>query len=195
MELQIRKRTIFLILGIIGIIVLILGFSQLYKNYLKPVKSVYINDVPFTFRRDVRRALKVDLFPKEELLHELFTNYRVRNITILFKAGTPETNALYELETIELTYKLFRYDDITRGMVRPRKSFNAEEIENYENITREDSVLKIILVPPEFSDETRVSAGGNRIWVYGRTDKEFDLATMKAILSIMNVTNVEDLVN
>jgi hypothetical protein len=199
MEIEIRKKTIFkilkLVLGLIGIIVLVFLFSRLYQNQLRPIKTIYLGDMPFSFRRDIRRALELEIFPKEELLHDLFSDFQMRNITILFKAGTPETNALSQIQTFELTYKLFRYDDITRGALRPKKTFSAKEIENYENITREENVLKIILVPPEFSDETRVTAGGNRIWIYGKSEKEFDLATMKAILSMMNVTSIQGLVN
>ena len=195
MEIQIRRKTIFTVLGLIGIIVLVFLFSRLYQNQLRPVKTIYLGNMPFSFRRDIRKALEVEVFPKEELFHDLFRDFQTRNITILFKAGTPETNALSQIQTFELTYKLFRYDDITRGAIRPKKTFSAKEVGSYENITREEGVLKIILVPPEFSEETRVTAGGNRIWIYGKTEKEFDLVTMRAILSIMNITSIEGLVN
>ena len=79
-------------------------------------------------------------------------------------------------------------------MFRTKKSFNAETIETYDNITREDDTLKIILVGPEFTNQTRVTGGGNRIWIYGETNKDFDFAVMRAILSVMNVTSLEGFV-
>lgn len=178
---------------IVGIIALCLMTYQAYQ-YVKPIKTIFIKGVPFSFREDVRKALNVEIFPREEILHQLFSDYKIRNVTILFRPGTPETNALYQLETFEIVYKMSRYDDLTRGVFRPKRQFNAEPIDTYDNITREDTILKIILVPPEFSNQTRVTGGGNRIWVYGETNKEFDFAVMKAILSVMNVTSLEGFV-
>ena len=187
MKFKIKGKIIRFI--VIGIILILLSY-QIYQ-YVKPVNTIFIKGVPFSFRRDVRKALNVEIFPREEILHDLFSNYKIKNVTILFKPGTPETNALYQVETFEIVYKLSRYDDLTQGMFRSKKQFNAEEIDTYDNITREDTILKIILVPPEFSNQTRVTGGGNRIWVYGETDKGFDLAVMKAILSVMNVTSLD----
>lgn len=187
MEVKISMRTIGIILAIIIAIPLIYFIYQ----QLKPVKTIYIKGVPFSFREDIRRAFRVEIFPREYVLAEAFQDFKIRNATILFKPGSPETNALYQLETFEITYKLSRYDDLTRGFIRPKKTFNAEEIDSYNNITRDSRTLKIILIPPEFSNETKVIAGGNRIWIYGKTQKDFDLAVEKAILSMMNVTSLE----
>jgi thiamine pyrophosphokinase len=66
------------------------------------------------------------------------------------------------------------------------KNFNAQPIESYENITREDDVLKIILVPPGVANDTYVRGGGNRIFIYGKDIKGFDLATMRTILIAMD---------
>ena len=187
MEIKIKKKTIGIILGLIVIILLSCVAYQLFK----PITTIFIKGVPFSFRRDIRRALNVEVSPREEILYDLFTDYKIRNVTIVFKPGTPETNAFYQLETFEIVYKLSRYDDLTGGIFRPPKYFNAQQVDTYDNILRDDNTLKIILVPPEFSNETRVSAGGNRIWIYGETEKDFDFAVMKAILSVMNVTSLE----
>ena len=186
MEIKIGMKFIKTVIAL----ALLLFLSYRLYQYLKPVETIFIKNVSFSFREDVRKALKVEASPNEEVLYKLFTDYDMKNITILFKPGTPETNALYQIETFEIVYKLSKYDNSFRGF-KPKKTFNAEEIESYENITREEGVLKIILVSPEFSNQTRVTGGGNRIWVYGKTDKEFDAAVAKAILSMMNVTNIE----
>ena len=190
MEFKIKGKTIGFI--VIGIALVLLSY-QIYQ-YVKPVYTIFLEGVPFSFRSDVRKALDVEVFPREEILYDLFSNYKIRNVTILFKPGTPETNALYQLQTIEIVYKLTRYDNLMRSIFRPKMHFNAEPIDTYDNITREDTILKIILLPPEFSNQTRVTGGGNRIWVYGKTDKGFDLAVMKAMLSVMNVTTLEGFV-
>lgn len=178
---------------IIGIIIIGFIIYQIY-NYIRPIKTIFIKGKAFSFREDLREALKVETFPNENLFHELFSDYKTRNVTMLFKASTPKTNAIYQMETFEIVYKLSRYDDLTRSIFRPKKAFDAKEIDSYENITREDEVLKIILVPPDFSNQTKVTAGGNRIWIYGKTNKEFDFAVEKALLSMMNVTTLEGFV-
>ena len=187
MEFKIELKYIWIFFGII---LSILISYQLYVHF-KPVKTIFIRKNAFSFRQDIKKALNVEIFPREDVLNQLFSNYRIKNVTILFKPGTPKTNTLYQLQTIEIVYKLSKYDHLTRKFFMPKKQFNAEPIDSYENITREDTRLKIILVPPEFSNKTRVSAGGNRIWIYGKTDKEFDYAVMKAILSVMNITSLE----
>lgn len=187
MEIQIKKKNILIFLGL----VILIALSYVIYQHFRPIQTIFIRGIPFSFRRDIRKALLVELTPKEELLNELFLDYKVKNITILFKPGKPETNALYQLETFEIAYKLTRYYEVSKPVFAPKKSFNAEPIDSYENITREDEKLKIILVPPEFSNQTRVVAGGNRIWIYGKTEKNFDFAVMKAILSVMNVSTTE----
>jgi len=187
MKLEIKMKHIGMILGIIIFSIIVYQALQ----YLKPVKTIFIKGTPFSFREDIRKALDVEIFPEGYVLHELFTDFKLRNITVVFKPGSPETNGIYQLETFEIVYKMSRYDDLTRGMFRPKKEFSGEPIESYDNITREDKVLKVILIPPEFSNQTRVLATGNKIWIYGKTEKEFDHAVMKAILSMMNVTSLE----
>ena len=178
---------------ILVLILIVITFYEVYQ-YFKPVKTIFIKGLPFSFREDIKQAFKVKAFPNEELFHGLFTDYKLRNVTILFKPSTPETNALYQLETFEIVYKLVRYENITKSPLIEKKQFNAKEIDSYENITREEDILKIILVPPDFSNETKVVAGGNRIWIYGKTKKDFDLAVIKALLSIMNVKSLKGFV-
>jgi hypothetical protein len=187
MQLKIKSKTLIVLV----LLIFLVGTSYGLYQYFKPVKTIFFRGVAFSFRQDVRKALEVDIFPHEELLYDLFRDFDIKNVTILFKPGTPETNALYQLQAIELAYKLSRYDELTRTFFRPKKVFDAREIDTYDNITREHSVLKIILAPPEFSNETRVVGGGNKIWIYGKTEKEFDLAVEKAILSLMNITTTQ----
>jgi len=185
MKLKLRTVVLIILLVVVSLII-----HEIYTRF-KPVNTIYFRGSPYSFRQDVRRALKVEVFPSEDFIHKLFHDYKIKNVTILFKPGSPETNSLYQVETFEIVYKLTRYDMATRRIFAPKKTFSAEPIESYENITREEGVLKIILVPPEFSNQTRVVGGGNRIWIYGRSDEEFDLATIRAILSVMNITSIE----
>lgn len=187
MNLKISRKTFINLLTFFLIAVLFYS----YLIYFRPVKTVFLKGVAFSFREDLRKSLKVEAFPNEQEFHEAFVDYKIRNVSIVFKPGSPQTNAIYQIQAFELTYKLSRYDDIIRKPLQQKKVFSAAEVSSYDNITREENVLKIILVPPEFSDKTKVVVGGNRIWIYGKTPKEFDYATQKTILSIMNITSLE----
>jgi len=185
------KRTILILI----IIFLIFLIYNLY-NYFKPVKTIYHKGIKYEFRRDVKESDKIPVYPDESWLHDLFWDIKIENISILFKPMDPTTNGYYSVEAFELTYKLsMMYKTIPYLIGRAgtqtqpvflSKNFNAQPIENYENITRENDVLKIILVPPGMANDTYVRAGGNKIFIYGKNFRDFDLATIKTILVAMD---------
>lgn len=185
-------KRIILILIIIFLIFLVYNIY----DYFKPVKIIYHKGYRYEFREDVKEADKIPVYPDEEILHKLFWDIDIRNISILFKPMDPRTIGYYQIEAFELTYKLtimyktIPYTMVRRGsQVQPvfmSKNFNAQPIETYENITRENDVLKIILVPPEIANETYVRAGGNKVYIYGKDFRDLDLATIRTILVAMD---------
>jgi len=192
MKFKINFKKIILIVFIIFLLFLV---YYLY-DYFKPVKVIYHAGQKYEFREDVNEAYKVPVYPNEKWIHDLFWDIEIGNISILFKPMDSKTNAYYGLEAFELTYKLTTmYKTIPYTVARRdsqlqpvflSKNFNAQPIETYENITREDNVLKIILVPPEIANETYVRAGGNKVFIYGKDFRDFDLATIRTILVAMN---------
>jgi len=192
MKFKMNLKRIVLILIIIFLIFLA---YNLY-NYFKPVKVIYHKGIKYEFRDDVKEAYKISVYPDEEILHKLFWNVDISNISILFKPLDPRTIGYYQVEAFELTYKLtLMYKTIPYTIARidsqaqpvfMSRNFNAQPIETYENITRENDVLKIILVPPEIANETYVRAGGNKVFIYGKDFRDFDLATIKTILVAMD---------
>jgi len=191
MKFKIHFKKIILILIVFILIFLI---YSLY-NYFKPVNIIYHQGQKYEFRDDVKEAYKITVYPNETWLHDLFWDVRIENITILFKPMDSKTNGYYRVEVFELVHKLTNmYKTIpyffgrTSSGVQPvflTKNFNAQEIENYENINREDNVLKIVLVPPGLTNDTYVWTGGNKIFIRGKNFKDFDLATIKTILAAM----------
>jgi len=192
MKFKMNSKRIILILIIIFLIFIV---YNLY-NFFKPLKLIYHKGIKYEFRDDVKEADKIPVYPNEEWLHDLFWDSKIENISILFKPIDPRTNGYYSVEVFELTYKLtMMYKTIpyfiarTGSQVQPvfsSKNFNAQPIENYEDITRENNVLKIILVPPGIADDTYVRAGGNKVFIYGKDFRGFDLATIKTILVAMD---------
>jgi len=191
MKFKINSKKIILI---VFIFILIFLAYYLY-DYFKPVKIIYHKGQRYEFRYDVKEAYRIPVHPDESLLHDLFWDTDIKNITILFKPMDTTTNGYYQIEAFELTYKLtFMYRTIPYTIARidsqvqpifMSKKFNAQPIETYENITRENDVLKIILVPPGIANDTYVRAGGNKVFIYGKDFRDFDLATIKTIMVAM----------
>ncbi len=191
MKIKITLKLI-LILLIILLLVLLIPFIL---EAIKPEKTIIYNKVPYVFREDVREAYKIPVYPNEEFVYNLLWDYKIKNITILFKPISSPTNALYAVEAFELTNKLSQiyatnpimaaqlYDQMR--YIYLKRNFTAQEIESYDNIKREDEILKIIIVPPQFSNNTYVLGGGNKIFIYGKDKKGLDLATIRTILIAM----------
>lgn len=166
----------------VAIFLIILGFVY-YLNSSKSATSVSYKGITFYFRQNLLDAKKVTVVPDESFVHNLFWTYDIQNITILFKPLDPKTNGLYRIEAFEFAYKL-KQMYLTHPLTAQRQ-INSMPIESYENITREDGVLKIILVPPGIANQTLIRGGGNRVFVYGKDEMGFDLATIKTILVAM----------
>lgn len=183
MKVSIPTKMIF-----IGLIIALTIFGAWKVHEVtRPVTDIEYKGITFSFRDDVNKAQKIETNPSERFIYDMFWDYRTENITILFKAGTPKTNGLLQAEVFELVYKLtVIYKNSAFGRYG-LKHINAEEIDSYDNITRSDDVFKIILVPPEFSDRTEVLGGGNKVYIYGKNNKDFDLAVIKTILIAMGI--------
>jgi len=147
---------------------------------LRPVKYVKYKNIVFAFRDDVKAAEKIPVYPNEKIVGQQFWDYKIQNITILFKPDD-RYNKYYQLAGFELTYKLTQMYMTLRPLII-EKDFSAQEIDDFDNITREDGVLKIILVPPEYSNQTIVKAASNRIYIHFRNSRDLDLAVIKTIL-------------
>jgi hypothetical protein len=150
---------------------------------LRPVKYVKYKNIIFAFRDDVRAAEKIPVYPNEKIIGQQFWDYKIHNITILFKPDD-RYNKYYQLAGFELTYKLTQMYMTMRPLII-EKGFSAQEIDDFENITREEGVLKIILVPPEYSNQTIVKAASNRVYIYFKNPRDLDLAVIKTILAAL----------
>jgi len=158
------------------------GLALLFWN-IKPVKTVYYKGIAFTFRENVKDAEKIPAYPSEDSVGSIFWDYKIKTIVIMFKPDNASMG-YYQANAFELTYKLTQIYATLRPLII-EKNFTAEAIESYNNITREEGKLKVILIPPTFANETSVKLGGNRVIISGKNYRDFDLAVIKTILCVM----------
>jgi len=170
----------------IAVVVLLLASVSFYY-YLetKPLKIIDFGGYRFEFRDDIKAADKVPLFsPSEEYPRYMFETTFTPKIDIVYlESDNSTTNSLYALAGFELTYKLSLIGK-SKGLV---KIFNATPTNTTVKPEPEPDTLRIMLIPPEFTDKTQVVVGENEIRIYGKDARDFDLAVIKAILVLSGI--------
>lgn len=181
-------------LKVLLIILSVISIAFIVYLQLRPVKSVNFRGKTFYFREDVKAALEVPVFPDEKSIQELFWNKWISNVTVMYlpvNSTDSLSNSYYAVESFEITYKLYQIYESFNWY----KYFNSQPIDSLKDIPRDDKVLKIILIPPEYSDETIVKGAGNKIYIQAKDYKDFDLATIRTILIVMGIFDKKQLVN
>lgn len=164
-------------------LILIISLIFLYNFYFpKPIKSWKIDNFVFVFREDLRKASKINVFPSEKEIYSLLVNPKVEKITIAFKNASEE-NYYYTLQTYEIVYKLTLFFKI-KGL---NISFSSMEINSYDEISGKPENPIIALVHPKFANETLVKVKNYVIYIEGKNPEEFDLATIKFLMSAMGI--------
>jgi len=136
------------------------------------------------FRADLREAEKVPVYPSETALFNEINSQLIQNMTILFKPASESENPYYSLEEFEIIQKLtflFKRIGISPG-------FKANITDSYENIFGKIQNPIIVLVHPKFANETSVTVTPNHvIYIKGKTNRDFDLATTKFLMVAMSI--------
>lgn len=154
-----------------------------YYVYLRPIKTIHYRGRPFVFREDVKDAKDVEVHPNETVIHDLFWDPEITDVIIYFKPleGTNDGHGYYATESFELTYKL----SLLYSLENLYRDFNATTINSYDDIPFSPTTLSIALVHPDLTEKTSVEADGNKLFIHGDDQRNFDLATMRAILIAM----------
>lgn len=181
MKLKIKHRQILYgLIAVLTVAAIVYGIVW-FMFQSAPVSTIYYKGIAMTFRQDVKQAEKVKVTPSEQTLGLQFWDYKNKNIKFLFKPEN-KSNGLYRVEVFELTYKLSQMYMTLKPLII-EKNFSAEPIESYDNITKEEGTLKVVLIPPGMTNETAVRVTGNGVFIQGKDEKDFDLAVIKTILS------------
>ena len=199
MKLKITPKKIVAILIILAIPFL---FYALPK-YVLPITTWNYEGRVVGFRIDLRAAQKVPITSNDPTVKDFDKNIReilvrpdVQNITFLFEPTDEKNNALYIIEETELIKALtLSYLSIIPTELQPSMpTFNAEAVNNYTGITATQINPKIVLVHPNFGNETVVRQDGYIIYVeakntgnFDSNKLQFDLATERLMIALLRI--------
>jgi len=180
-SVKITKRRIFFS-TIFVLFALVIAFYVFYAP--EPIYSWNYHGNMIGFRADIREAEKVSVYPSETALFNEINSQLIQNMTILFKSAGEKENPYYILQEFEIIQKLtllFKRIQISPG-------FNANTTDSYENIFGKIQNPIIVLVHPKFANETSVTVTPNHvIYIKGKTNRDFDLATTKFLMVAMSI--------
>jgi len=180
-SIKITKRKVLLLVIFIAFISLI-AFYVYYGP--KPIYTWNYHENMITFRADLREAKKVPVYPYETALFNEINSQLIQNITILFKPASESENPYYSLEEFEIIMKLnllFKRIGISPGI-------KANTTDSYENIFGKIQNPIVVLVHPKYANETSVTVTPNHvIYIKGKTNRDFDLATTKFLMVAMGI--------
>lgn len=167
------------------LVLLISTGIYVYFQIPQPIKYYEYKGVPIFFRQDLREAAKIEVRPFENGPRLTLLNPLVTNITFVFIPASEGQNGIYLVEEVEIIQKLtvaFAKDGI------PLPGFKAVNVTSYENLSGKIQNPIIALVHPEYSNETVVQATTDHVvYIKGKTFKEFDLATVRFLMSIFSI--------
>jgi hypothetical protein len=191
-KLKVTNRRIMILVTLVALLTL-LYLLNIY--WPKPVTSWDYNGNLLTFRSDLREAAKVKAYPDEATISNVFASIAVRNITIVYAENISDVGYV-TVEAAELSYKLTlayleagyqRYNMSTDFIPVGYIAISAGAVKSYENLKGTAANPIIALVPPSMSDETSVSTTDHVIYVKGKTQKDFDLATIKLLMIVLDI--------
>lgn len=179
--MKLSKRQLLYALGFIVIIAGIGGFFY-YQNSPKEVTRYNFQGVELSFRDDLRAAKNISAYPSEEAILNTIWSADIQNITIVFTNSSD--NQFTAVNSFEITFKL----SVAYGQFGWSINFNGREVDSLENLNGSTDNLVIALVPPSLATDTGVELNDNVVYIRGKTPQEFDRATIKFIMSALNIT-------
>lgn len=191
-KLKVTKIRGLILITLVALTVLIYLLNTYWP---KPIMTWNYKDNPLTFRSDLREATKVKAYPDEPTISNVFSSIAVRNITIVYLKNLTDTSYV-TVEAAELSFKLtlayleagyMKYNVSMSFIPVGYISISAGAVNSYENLVGSASNPLIALVPPSVADETSVSIKDHVIYVKGRTAKDFDLATIKLLMIVLDI--------
>lgn len=159
-----------------------------YFSTPKPLIRYDFYGTEFVFRDDLRMAQNIPAYPDEESILQKVWNHDITKVNIAYvpTAEPSEENSLTALNLFEIRFKLdVAYRNPNFNWIN---EFASTELQSLDDIKQSYDTLTIVLVRPSLSDRTAVEMDGNTVYIKGITPKEFDLATIKFLMSALNIT-------
>ena len=177
-RVKLTKKKLAFVALFVAVVVLLYWFNS--SNQAQTVYVYKYKGELLYFRANLTEALKVPVYPNERAIFDAVMNESVKRINITFVNSTD--NSLVAVNGFEVSSKLsaiFYLNGIS-------KKIKGVEVENYSLKGTEDTLI-IALIPPALANKTEVRLEDHVIFISGKTAKEFDLATIKFLLSVMEV--------
>lgn len=187
-------------------ILVILSIPLIYyvlSRYVLPITSWNYDGQNVVFRTDLRPAQQVQMTSTDPSVTDADASVLdslvrpdVVNVTFVFQPTDDTNNALYILEETELIKALtLSYNSITPTELQPHMpNFNAEAVDSYSGITATELNPKIVLIHPNFGNETIVRQDGYIVYVeakntgnFNGNKLQFDLATERLMIALLRI--------
>ena len=193
MKIKINKVVLFVVIGITLVLSVVI-VATLFKP--KPIESWNYHGQIVAFRDDLREADKVPIYPGADEVFLDTIHPLVKNVTIAFKDAGEEENSYYVVEVIEITLKMtLAYRRMLGGYPglseEDMPKFNATPVEEYANLPGKIQNPIIALVHPKYANETAVRNEGHVTYISGKTYRDFDLATIKFLMTVLDIDLTE----
>lgn len=181
-----KKEFLFMTLFIV-IVAGVAGFIY-YQNLPKEITRYNFYGTELVFRKDLRLAENISVYPDEQSIANKVWDPDITKINIVYvpSEGPSEENGMLSVNIFEIRFKLdVAYHNPRFNWVN---EFSAANLTSFENITQANDTLVIALVRPSLADKTAVELDGNVVYIKGRTAEDFDLATIRFLMSALNIT-------
>ena len=171
---------------LLGLLVIIIAIGVVgityYSNSGKPMTRYNFQGVDLSFRDDLILSKNISVYPDEDAILNAIWSPEIQNITIAYM--NTSDNQLAAVNAFEITYKLsVGYRQFSWFI-----NFNGKEVESFKNLNGSNENLVIALVPPSLATDTSVEFDDHVVYIKGKTPQEFDRATIKFIMSALNIT-------
>lgn len=187
-RISIERKHIFVFLLVVIAVAATMLIYKFHESKPLTTYTYYVYDnygnrfgIPMAFRADLRKANNVSIYPDISSIYNIIWNPGNRNIIIAF--ANSSDNGLVAADAFEITYKL----GVVFGVYNITMNFTANVISSYDNITANESYPVIALIPPSMTNSTSVLAINNVIYIQGNTTEGFDLATIKFLMSALDI--------
>ncbi|MBI2545419.1 MAG: hypothetical protein HYW22_02385 [Candidatus Aenigmarchaeota archaeon] len=179
MKFGLKPKHVTISLGIV--FVLLAGYFIYQYEQNKELTHYTYNGMALGFRDDLRATQNIPVSDANDIIANSWNAY-LNNVTIVFVNSTD--NHLVEVNAVEITYKLGLVYQSYGAFI----GFKGKDIDSYNNITSNQDSLVIAMVPPALANETSVSYKTGVVFIQGKTQKDFDLATIKFLMTVLNIT-------
>ncbi len=169
-------------LSVFLLVIVLLATGVVIYQFFVP-KSITTYDyygIPMKFRMDLKQAGNIPVYPDDLEIYNIIWNENNENITIQFVNSSD--NSLLVVEAFEITFKL----KLVFNLLNFNINITAKETDSY-NISTDENHPVIALIPPSLANKTVVEVKNNVIFIEGKTKDEFDLATIKFLMSALDM--------